>query len=187
MINPSLFIGLRVRLTSFYPDDATVAARWYEDAEFARMFDSSPATPRSPQRLSRWLATDDRPQSDSYAFAIRTTLSDEIIGYADIDGIQWSHRTGWLGIGIGEPRNRGLGYGREAMELIMRFAFTELNLHRLQLTVFQYNERGIQLYERLGWMREGVQREHLWRDGRRWDVYLYGILAREWANRSLGG
>ncbi|MDL1901854.1 GNAT family N-acetyltransferase, partial [Anaerolineae bacterium CFX9] len=71
MINPSLFIGLRVRLTAFMPEDASVAARWYEDAEFARMFDASPAAPRSPQRLARWLSYDDRQPSDSYAFAIR--------------------------------------------------------------------------------------------------------------------
>ena len=62
----------------------------------------------------------------------------------------------------------------------MRFAFDELNLHRVQLTVFSYNERAIALYEKLGFQREGVYREHLQRDGRRYDMYLYGLLRHEW-------
>jgi RimJ/RimL family protein N-acetyltransferase len=56
----------------------------------------------------------------------------------------------------------------------------ELNLHRVQLTVFSYNERAIALYEKLGFQREGVYREFIQRDGRRYDMYLYGLLRREW-------
>ena len=57
------------------------------------------------------------------------------------------------------------------MRLALRFAFHELNLHRLQLTVFGYNEAAIRLYERLGFTREGhVPRIHLLRDGQRYDM-----------------
>ena len=73
-----------------------------------------------------------------------------------------------------------MGYGREAIELTLKFAFHELNLHRIQLTVFSYNERAIALYESFGFKREGVFREHLQRDGRRYDMYLFGLLRHEW-------
>jgi len=66
------------------------------------------------------------------------------------------------------------------MQLALQFAFNELNLHRLQLTVFSYNDRAIALYEKLGFQREGVYREFLQRDGERHDMYLYGLLLREW-------
>ncbi len=66
------------------------------------------------------------------------------------------------------------------MELALRFAFNELNLYRVQLTVFSYNERAINLYEKLGFQREGVFREHIQRDGRRHDMILYGLLRQEW-------
>ena len=66
------------------------------------------------------------------------------------------------------------------MDLILRFAFNELNLHRVQLTVFEYNDRAVAVYERLGFQREGVYREALYRDGVRYDMYLYGLLRREW-------
>ena len=66
------------------------------------------------------------------------------------------------------------------MRLLLDYAFGELNLHRFQLTVFAYNERASALYEKLGFVREGVFREFLLRDGTRYDMYLYGLLRREW-------
>jgi RimJ/RimL family protein N-acetyltransferase len=83
-------------------------------------------------------------------------------------------------MGFGDRQNWGKGYGTEAMRLALNFAFNELNLHRVQLSVFDYNERAIALYEKMGFVREGVYREYLQRDGKRYDMYLYGLLRREW-------
>ena len=66
---------------------------------------------------------------------------------------------------------RGIGFDQ---------CFDELNLHRVQLTVFDYNKRAIALYEKLGFQHEGTFREFLHRDGRRYDMHLYGLLRREW-------
>ncbi|MFN8448131.1 MAG: GNAT family protein [Anaerolineae bacterium] len=178
----NLFLGERVRLTALRPDDAQTLARWYEDGEFSRLFDASPAYPKTESSLIKWMETTDRDR-DAVALGIRSLYSDELIGYVDIDGIQWTHRCGWLAIGIGNPANRRQGYGTEAMRLVLGFAFNELNLHRLQLSVFAYNEAAIRLYEKLGFTREGAFREYLLRDGKRCDMLLYGLLASEWAAR----
>lgn len=175
----NLFMGERVRLTALRLDDAQTLAHWYEDGEFARLFDASPAYPKTENALIKWMESSDR-DKDAVALAIRLLYSDELIGYVDISGIQWTHGCGWVAIGIGNPSYRQKGYGSEAMRLVLRFAFHELNLHRLQLTVFGYNEAAIRLYERLGFQREGVFREYLLRDGKRTDMLLYGLLAREW-------
>ena len=74
-----------------------------------------------------------------------------------------------VSIAIGEAKQWGKGYGYEVMQLVLRFAFDELNLHRVQLA----------LYEKLGFQREGVHREHLQRNGKRYDMYLYGLLRSE--------
>jgi RimJ/RimL family protein N-acetyltransferase len=66
----------------------------------------------------------------------------------------------------------------------LNYAFSELNMHRIQLTVFSYNERAIALYERLGFRREGTHREQILRDGKRYDMYLYGLLRREWVDQA---
>jgi RimJ/RimL family protein N-acetyltransferase len=81
---------------------------------------------------------------------------------------------------IGDPANRGQGYGYEATQLALAFAFHELNLHRVTLTVFDYNQPSIALAEKLGFRREGVFREFLQRDGQRHNMILFGLLRHEW-------
>jgi RimJ/RimL family protein N-acetyltransferase len=175
----NLLRGPRVRLAAMSPDDAREIARWHQDAEFLRLFDARPAYPRGEAELSRWL--EDRQKEDgAFIFAVRPLDSDELIGSVELEGIQWSHRHAWLSIAIGDSAWRGQGYGAEALGLALGFAFDELNLHRVQLTVFSYNQVAIALYEKLGFSREGVYREHLRRDGAWHDMYLYGLLRREW-------
>ena len=56
-------------------------------------------------------------------------------------------------------------------------------MHRVTITVFGYNERSMALAEKAGFQREGVFRERLQRDGKRYDMLLYGLLRREWEAR----
>jgi RimJ/RimL family protein N-acetyltransferase len=182
LTSSNLLRGDRVRLTALTKDDLPAIARWYEDTAFGRLFDAEPATPRSAAELEKWLE-EQRKAGNGYLFAIRPLDGDDLLGYIEMDGILWAHQTGWLGIGIGEPDNWGRGYGYEALRLALDFAFHELNLYRVQLTVFEYNERAIALYEKLGFRREGVFREFVHRDGRRYDMLLYGLLRREWEGR----
>ncbi|MFN8377847.1 MAG: GNAT family protein [Anaerolineae bacterium] len=175
----NLFSGPRVRLTALRPEDAATVTRWYEDSAFIRQYDASAAFPRTAARLRDFLTEPDRSET-AYRFGIRLHHTDDLIGLIDLDGILWSNGVAWLSIGIGEPVYRGQGYGSEAMALMLRFGFHELNLHRIQLTVFSYNTHAIRLYERLGFTREGVMRETLHRDGQRFDTILYGLLAQEW-------
>ena len=65
-----------------------------------------------------------------------------------LDGILCQHGVTWLGMGIGDRSYWSKGYGTEAMSLILRYAFDELNFHRVQTSVFEYNERSIAMYER---------------------------------------
>ena len=175
----NLFAGPRVRLTAIRPEDAAIAAHWYEDSAFLRQFDASAAFPRPAARLHDFLTAADKSET-AFRFGIRLHHTEDLIGLIALDDILWPSRVAWLDIGIGEAAYRGQGYGSEALGMMLRFAFHELNLHRIQLTVFSYNERAIRLYERFGFVREGVMREFLHRDGQRFDMVFYGLLAREW-------
>ncbi len=179
LLQGNLFSGPRVRLTAVRPEDIKAVTRWYEDSEFSRQYDGTAAYPRSANRFETVLA-DVNKSDTAFMFAIRLHHTDDLIGVIDLDSILWASRVCWLAIGIGEAAYRGQGYGSEALGLALRFAFHEINLHRLQLSVFSYNARAIRLYERLGFTREGVLREFLHRDGQRFDVFIYGLLAREW-------
>lgn len=179
MNSTNILRGEKVRLTAVTKEDSKAISRWYEDAGFSRLFDAFPAVPKSQNQLATMLE-DQEKNKDIYLFAIRPIDDNILLGYVELDGFLWAHQNCWLSIGLGDRKNWGKGYGREATELILRFGFHELNLHRIQLTVFSYNERAVTLYEKLGFTREGVYREHLQRDGQRHDMYLYGLLRREW-------
>ncbi len=179
MLSTSLLRGDKVRLTTCNPEDLPTVARWYEDARFARFLDAAPASPRSERNLGEWLNGYDK-SSSGYLFGIRLLDAEELIGFIELNAILWPHGVCRLAIAIGEVAHRGKGYGHEALRLALQFAFHELNLHRVQLTVFAYNEHAIRLCEKLGFRREGTYREFMRRDGQRYDMYLYGLLRHEW-------
>ncbi|WP_349408919.1 GNAT family protein [Pseudalkalibacillus sp. SCS-8] len=183
MITKSLRKGERVYLGRFTEEDLDKVSEWYHDDEYMRCMDAAPSFPLLKRDFKDWVELKPREQK-SYLFAIRMIEDDRVVGWVDLDDILWPHRNAWLAIGIGERSLWDQGLGYETMELVLNFAFLELNLHRIQLTVFSYNKRAIKLYERLGFQYEGAQREFLQRDGERYDMLMYGILSREWSNRT---
>jgi RimJ/RimL family protein N-acetyltransferase len=179
-MDADILAGETVRLAAIEPGDIPMLATLYRDAGLLRMWDAEVAYPMTEARLTRRIA-DAQKSSNGYVFTVRRMDDNGIVGFLELDGILWTHRTAAISIGIGDRTNWGKGYGHEAMELALRFAFDELNLHRVQLTVFSYNWRAIALYESLGFRLEGSFREFLERDGQRYDMLLYGLLRREWA------
>ncbi len=105
---------------------------------------------------------------------------ESLIGEIDLSGINWASGESIVGIGIGDRNDWGKGYGTDAMRVILRFAFEELNLHRVFLNTFEYNPRALRAYEKCGFKHEGRVRGMLNRDGKRWDVIYMGILREEW-------
>jgi RimJ/RimL family protein N-acetyltransferase len=183
MILSKLLHGERVRLNALTSDDLPTIVRWYEDADFMRLYDALPARPKSEAELTKWLEGLQK-DKNTFAFAVRTQDSDALVGTVELDGILWAHRVSGFGIAIGDRAHWGKGYGTEAAQLTLAFAFNELNLHRITATVFSYNARSIALMEKLGFQREGAFREFLQRDGERYDMLLYGLLRREWEARN---
>ncbi len=180
----TLLRGTRVQLTALTQDDLPAIAAWYQDTEFMRLLDATPAHPKSAESLRTWL-DDAQKASDGYLFGIQLLNGDglsgdsPLIGFIEVDGILWMHGTAWFSIAIAPREYWEQGYGTEAARLALTFAFQELNMHRVQATVFSYNRRSMAMFERLGFRREGAFREFIHRDGERYDMLLYGILRRE--------
>ena len=85
-------------------------------------------------------------------------------------------------MGIGDPNERSHGFGTAALDMILRYAFDELNLHRLSAATFEYNSGAICFLERAGFVVEVRRRQAVNRDGRRWDVISLGVLREEWTD-----
>jgi RimJ/RimL family protein N-acetyltransferase len=176
-----LFVGKLVRLAAFNPEvDAEIAARWSWDTEYHRLSDGDPAYPQSTKQAKEWLGHDG---DNQFNFMIRTLTDDRLIGGIGLWLESWAHGEAWVGIGIGERECWGNGYGTDAMCLILRYAFTELNLQRVSLGVFALNPRAIRSYEKAGFRREGLVRGDCRRDGQLWDSVFMGILREEWLER----
>jgi RimJ/RimL family protein N-acetyltransferase len=92
------------------------------------------------------------------------------------------HRHSTLAIDV-LPEYQGQGYGTEAFQWALQWAFETRGLHRVSIAVFGYNEGAKRLYERLGFVVEGCRREFVWFQGKWWDDFQMGMLEREWRER----
>ncbi|GJM82041.1 N-acetyltransferase [Paenibacillus sp. HMSSN-139] len=97
----------------------------------------------------------------SVLLAIVRRDEDRPIGDIALQDIDPSNRCCNIRIAINHTADTGKGFGSEAMRLILDYGFGVLALHRIELNVFDYNERAMHVYEKLGFKREGVQREAL--------------------------
>jgi RimJ/RimL family protein N-acetyltransferase len=182
-MNLDLLRGSKVRLTALRQDDASKIAEWNEDVGYLRLQDTNTALPKSKAQIETELEQL-QGGGDAILFAIRTNEEETLIGTVGFYEIEWANQAAWLGIGIGDRAAWGKGYGSEALRLVLQYGFEEMNLHRVTLTVVEYNERAIAMYERAGFKQEGTFREFGRRDGKRYDMYLYGLLRSEWESNS---
>jgi len=178
----NLFLGKLVRLVAPTEADAPILARWTEDSDYLRAMDTDYARPLSPEQVTQALSPD-QPDPNSVHFHIRTLEDDRLIGFVALHSIEWNNGAGMLSIGIGEPDYRSKGYGSDALRLVLRYAFHELNLYRVGLDVIDNNSRAIRTYEKMGFQQEGAVRAAVLRDGRRYDLVLMGILKDEWQHQ----
>jgi RimJ/RimL family protein N-acetyltransferase len=180
MLNNNLLSGKLVRLAAIDPETASpLWTKWRGNSEYTRLADLDPATVNSLKSTRAWM---EKHMDDWLAneFEIRALAGDQPIGSIGLGGEMKFHGDAFVGIGIGDPEFWGKGYGTEAMQLMLCYAFMELNLHRVSLDVFDYNPRALHSYEKAGFKLEGRKRGMLLREGQRWDLIYMGILREEW-------
>ena len=178
-----IFKGELVRLSAVDHEELGKAyAVWNRDSEFTRFLDARMVSLRSAKSISSFFEkeTSEALPNAPY-FAIRALEDDRLLGDIGLFVVNnWTPRDAFVGIGIGNRNDWSKGYGSDAMKIILRFAFTELNLRRVTLNVFEYNPRAIRSYEKTGFRHEGRMRNALLRNGKRWDMFYMGILREEW-------
>jgi RimJ/RimL family protein N-acetyltransferase len=180
-MDSNLFGSQLVRLSAIHPEtDAEVFARWEVDSEYMRQLDSGPHRPHPVKKITEGIEKEQNEDSTTIAFSVRALSDGKLIGFVAFDEVNWQHGDTFVAIGIGDPAYRGNGYGTDAMRVMLRYGFQELNLYRVQLDVFAYNERAIKSYLKAGFTIEGRQRRMLLREGRRWDLVYMSVLRDEW-------
>lgn len=172
------FSGNRVELIPIdLEKDMEIFERWNRDSDYLRSLDDFPATQYSASMIKEWIEKD---EGDGLLMMIRDRESQKTIGFIELVGHDWLAHNAWVGIGIGEPDYRSKGYGTEAMNMILKFAFHAQNLHRVNLGVFGFNTRAVRSYEKCGFKYEGTEREYIFKEDQRWDMLMMGVLRSEW-------
>ncbi|MGK5511337.1 GNAT family N-acetyltransferase [Brevibacillus formosus] len=174
-----LFQSERIYLRKMTGEDVDVYHRWRNDVEVMR-------TTNPSMDIYTWEDTNGFVNqvilhaSSSKSYMIVDSQTNRPIGITSLIQIDLKNRNAECIIDIGEKEYWGKGYGREALKLLLDYAFLEMNLHRVSLRVFSFNEKAIKLYERLGFKQEGISRQFLFREGKWHDIVHMGILQQEY-------
>lgn len=171
------YYGERICLSGLLEEDLPALLNWINERELVIF--NAPYHPVSEAHHRGWFEALAH-RSDIVLFGIRHNERDRLVGTCQLHAIHPVHRSAELQIRIGDAEYRGRGYGTEAVSLLLRFAFHDLNLNRVYLHVFETNKVAIGLYEKLGFTREGVLRQAAHIDGTYVDVVVMGLLRAEY-------
>jgi RimJ/RimL family protein N-acetyltransferase len=172
--------GPRVRLRAVEPSDLESIMEWVGDQEITGYL-SGFINPVSKEMEREWVEQASRdPGRPLHDLRLVIETNDGLyLGNIALHDINWRSRNAEVGILIGKKEYLGKGYGTEAMLLMLEHGFERLNLHRIILRVFDFNQRAIKSYEKCGFKKEGVLREDFFARGKYRDEIIMGILRRE--------
>jgi RimJ/RimL family protein N-acetyltransferase len=183
-IDTQLFEGKLIHLAPIdHEKDPEVESRWTHDLTLSRALSRKPAMPQSVVQIKKKYEAIEKEVEEAkniFHFTIRSKEDGRLLGYIRIEGIEWNHGTGSLKLAIGDPAERGKGFGSEVLQCMLQFAFNELNLHRISAVVGEDTPGALRFFVKHGFVEEVRRRKALLRDGQAWDSIHLGILQREW-------
>lgn len=176
MISESIIDGEKVRLRPVEERDLPHFVQWLKDRELARWLEHLESAPTLEEEYEWW--HDKRSDPDSVLWAIDSPEGC-LIGTIELRLTMRAERAE-MGVAIHDKTQWGKGLGTDAVRLVVDYAFDELNLNRVGLTTDEENARAIRCYEKVGFVREGLLRQHRLLDGRFGNTVVMGILRDEW-------
>jgi len=160
--------------------DAEEFVLWFGDLEVTRFLGMEPLT---RDKATMWFNELLRDSTGQY-FGIVKENDKKLIGYTFLTGISERHKIAKeFGIVIGDKEEWGKGYGTEATRLMLEYGFSVLKLHRIQLLVLDFNRRALRMYRKLGFVREGIQREARSVNDEWHDVIMMSMLEKEFQRK----
>jgi RimJ/RimL family protein N-acetyltransferase len=169
-----MIAGEHVILRAFEREDAERCYRWMNDPDIVRTLKSR--YPIAFQNEVEWLDRAMHPGSAERQYAIERKDDRSHIGNASIHDIDWVSRTAWFGLFIGEPSAWNRGFGSDAIQTLVRFAFEEMNLLKLRINIFNYNERAKHVLATHGFVQEAILRRDFYREGTYHDIVILSVF-----------
>ncbi len=173
-----MYEGKLVRLREYRKEDVEKAKEFLNDFEVRKNLQPAIPYPYTLEDEEKWYSGISAVK-DTYTFALET-LEGRYIGGCGINSVDWKNSKVVIGIFIGDKEYWGKGYGSDAINTLVKFIFEEMNINKITLCVYSFNERAIKCYEKCGFTREGLLREELFRQGKYHDEIMMSLLRREY-------
>lgn len=169
--------GKKVVLRAMELEDCKMVREMFNDPEIENLVVGW-AFPVSDYAQKKWFEShcqDDK----NFRFVIETE-EDGAVGIATLTSIDWKNRRAVHGIKLAKSEKRSKGIGTDTVMAIMRYAFDELQLNRLDGSWFADNLASSGMYKKCGWKEEGIRRQYIYKKGEYRDLVMTGILASEY-------
>lgn len=167
------------------PADLSNLVRWMNDPDVIENL--LIYTPLSSVDEQNWFESMMKQPIEEHAYVIEILEGEKWIpiGSTSFHLLDWKNRSAELGLSIGEKKYWNHGYGRDTVRLMLRYAFNDLNLNRVSLTVFDTNERGKRAYLAAGFVEEGRLRQDIYKNGHYHDTFIMSVLRDEWQDAEV--
>nr|WP_307776338.1 GNAT family protein [uncultured Cetobacterium sp.] len=173
-----MFKGKKVRLRAYCEDDVEVALNLIEEDGIKELLHIGVMYPYSLDMEKNFVKTSMNPTGECFNFAIERNEEKDYIGGCGINKIDRKNSIAEIGIWLGKDFH-GKGYGADALRLLCSFIFNELNVNKIKLNYFEFNDNARKCYDAVGFKPEGILRKEIYRYGRYSDVIAMGLFRNE--------
>lgn len=174
-----MYEGNKVRLRAYKKEDIPMRLAFINDPYIAGGLTPDVPYPITLQEEEKWFESIIT-AGDVYKFAIETLEDQQFIGGCSINHVDWKNSIATIGIFIGDTSCRGKGYGADTIRILIGFIFMQMNINKIRLTVFSYNEPAIRCYKKCDFQIEGVLQQEVFKDGIYHDKISMGLLRADY-------
>lgn len=113
-------------------------------------------------------------------FGVENKNKKNLTGVTGLTYIDWKNKHAEISIYLSSKNWQKTKEAKDTVNTIIEYGFEELNLHRLWVEIFQISKENIELFEQLKFVKEGILRDKVWRQGKWWNSILYSKLSTEY-------
>ncbi|MDB8555540.1 GNAT family protein [Turicibacter sanguinis] len=177
-----MLTGENISLRLLEREDLELRVKWINDKETNDMFGFD--WPASLGKTQNWYNQSLNDGSKVHLVVVDSETN-KVIGMAGLIDINYRYKHAEVYITIGDKNFRGKGLGKEVLDLINQYGFIDLGLERLYAYNFTYNIPSQKIFEKAGYIKEGIMRKHKYKNGELRDINFYGLLREEWRSEHV--
>ena len=175
-----MYKGKLVKLRAYREEDIERSVKFVNDEEVVKLLFTAIPFPTTKWDEEKWLKSNKEDGDLTRDFAIEDLENGNYIGGCSINQCDVKNRNCTIGIMIGDKDYWGKGYGSDALKVLVKFIFEEVNMNKIKLGVFSFNTRAIECYKKVGFKEEGILKKELYRSGKYNDVILMALFREDY-------